>query len=239
MIYTDIMVPIEHPGMLSEFKRVELEPYMFDEPDRFKVYRHPECSYSILKDDRNQWYFSIRWETNTLTEVKYARQVHRPSYINDDTLLKLVDFLEKSTFTPQLEDFDKAFIHTTMFVGKLDEIPLSRQLRIANADGEDDPAVVKNVHYIENIFNGQRTRFLAGFETYSIATITENRHYLEKIHLPASAFLYLQYFVYFQQYGFVPSKQMMARLLENLWASTQSRNTRWNTSLLTVEPVNS
>ncbi len=237
MIYSDIAVPIQQPGALSGLNQADPEPYMFDQPARFSVYHHPTKPHSLMKDDRNQWYATIRWELNTLTGVKYARQVHRPSYLDQSITLKLIDYLAAEGLKPQLDSFDKAFVHTTVFAENLDNIPLSRQLRIANADGEDDPSVMQTIHFIENVFNGQRTRFSAGFETFSISTVTENRFYLENVHLSASAFLYLQYFVYFHQYGFVPSKQMMAKLLENLWASTQSRNTQWNASLFTVEQI--
>ncbi|OES44032.1 hypothetical protein BA724_12355 [Domibacillus iocasae] len=232
-----MLVPIKYPGGLSGYEPVKQEPYMFDQQACFALYRHEEQPHSIMKDDHDQWYFAIRWKLDTLTEVKYARQIHRPSYMAENTTLKLVDYLAKISCTPQMNDFDKAFVHTTVFADKLDDVPLDRQLRMANADGEDDPSVIQTVHSIENKYNGQRTRFLSGFETYSIATLTENRDYLEHIHLPASAFLYLQYFVYFKQYGRIPSKQMMARLLGNLWASTQAMNSAWNSSLLTIEQI--
>ncbi|OKL37850.1 hypothetical protein BLL40_02775 [Domibacillus mangrovi] len=232
-----MVVPIEHPGILSGYKQVHVQPYMFDHPVRFTVYRHQTHSHSVMMDDKKQWYFAIRWECNTLTDVKYTRHVHRPSYVDVNTTLKLADYLANSGFTSQMTDFDKAFVHTTVFADNLDNISLSKQLRIANADGEDDPAVIQTVHFIENTYNSQRTRFLSGFESYSIATITENRYYLQYIHLPAAAFLHLQYFVYFQQYATIPSKQMMAKLLGNLWASTQAMNRNWNQSLLTIENI--
>lgn len=237
MYYSDVVVPIKHPGPLSGYRQLHIQPYMFDHPARFTVYRHQTHPHSVMMDDKKQWYFAIRWEWSTLTDVKYARHVHRPSYVDENTTLKLIDYLAKLGVTPQMADFDKAFVHTTFFTDNLDNVPLSKQLRIANADGEDDPAVVQTVHFIENTHNGQRTRFLSGFETYSIATITENRYYLQHIHLPAAAFLHLQYFVYFQQYEFIPSKQMMAKLLGNLWASTQAMNRQWNKSLLTIEHI--
>ncbi|WP_046175290.1 hypothetical protein [Domibacillus indicus] len=237
MIYCDIAVPIKYPGTLSGCGTEQIEPFMFDRPARFTVYRHETEPHFIMKDDHHRWYLAVRWKFTSLTDVKYARQVHRPSYVDEEVTLKLVDYLEDMNLAPQLDDFDKAFVHTTVFAEDLDDIPASRQLRIANADGEDDPSVMQCIHFIENKYNGRRTRFLAGFETRSIATVTENRYYLEHIHLPASSFLYLQYFTFFQQYGRVPSKQMMARLLENLWASAQAMNNRWNRSLLVTEQV--
>jgi hypothetical protein len=237
LIWSDIMVPIDHPGSLSGYEAVSPEPYMFDRPDRFMLYRQQGQAHSLLKDDYHHWYLAIRWECESLTELKYARQVHRPSYVDKQTTLKLIDYLNQTGLTAKMDDFDKAFVHTTVWADKLDLVPLDQQLRIANADGEDDPSVIQHLHFIDNVFDGRRTRFLPGFETYSMATITENRYYLDHVHLPASALLYLQYFVYFLQYGRVPSKQMMARLLENLWASTQAMNTSWNSSLFTAEAI--
>ncbi|WP_050183922.1 hypothetical protein [Domibacillus robiginosus] len=236
-MWIDMMIPINHPGSLSGFQAALPEPYMFDRPDRFTSYQHAEHPHALIKDDHHQWYLSMRWECESLTELKYMRQVHRPSYADEQTILKLVDYLNETSFTAKMDDFDKAFVHTTIFTDNVEDIPPGRQLRIANADGEDDPSVIRNLHFIDNLYNGRRTRFLSGFETYSMATVTENRYYLEHVHLPASAALYLQYFVYFQRYGYVPSKQMMARLLENLWTSTQAKKTNWNPALFTVEAV--
>ena len=237
MIWSDIMVPIDHPGSLSGYEADSPEPYMFDRPDRFTLYQQQAQDHSFIRDDHHQWYLAVRWECESLTELKYARQVHRPAYINEQTTLKLADYLDQAGLTARINNFDKAFVHTTVWTDELDLVPLDRQLRIANADGEDDPSVIQNLHFIDNVFEGKRTRFLPGFETYSIATITENRYYLDYVHLPASALLYLQYFVYFLQYGQVPSKQMMARLLENLWASAQAMNTDWNSSLFTTKAI--
>ncbi|MCM3787843.1 hypothetical protein M3221_05340 [Domibacillus indicus] len=236
-MWMDIMVPIDRPGFLPGFQAVSPEPYMFDRQDRFTSYRHEDLPYTLMKDDHHQWYLAVRWECESLTEVKYARQVHRPSYVDKQTTLKLVDYMNETGFSARMADFDKAFVHTTVFADRLEKVPADRQLRIANADGEDDPAVIRNLHFIDNLYKSRRTRFLSGFETYSIATITENRFYLEQVHLPASASLYLQYFVYYHQYGHVPSKQMMAKMLENLWASTQAMNTGWNPALFTAETI--
>ncbi|RHW31188.1 hypothetical protein D1B31_22655 [Neobacillus notoginsengisoli] len=236
--YAHLAVPIVQPDhtYFAGWERVSSEPFMFDKRDRFTLYRRKgEPVFQLAKDDRNHWYFMTMFTSKNLSGLKWARQSSRPAYVDEGAELPLADLLEQEGLEKLDYGFDKAFAHTSAFVDSLDEFPAEWQARLANADGEDDPTVVDNIHFLKNSYNGKRTRYITGAETRSFATVTENERYFNEIHLETNAFLYLLYFLYFTKQQILPSKQMVPKLLGNLWASKQAMNANWNPSLLQSE----
>jgi hypothetical protein len=236
-LYSEIAVPIESPFGFMPGKESERD-FTFDKEDRFKDYilKKEGQSYDISLDDNGQWYFFTSLVCNSLDELKLSRQIFRPPYLKDERL-KLVDLMDKLDIKPFYEGHDKAYGHVLSFVPKLDSVSAFNQARLANYDGNDDPTIIKKIHFIENEYKGEKTRFVSGFETRSFATVTENEFYAKEIHLPSNARNYLKLFVYFSRYGVLPSQQMMPRFLGNLWASTQSLNTSANPALFKDEGI--
>ncbi|WLR57252.1 hypothetical protein LC048_10535 [Mesobacillus subterraneus] len=145
--------------------------------------------------------------------------------------------MDELDIKPCYEGYDKAYGHVLSLVPELDTVSAYNQSQLANYDGSDDPTIIKKIHFIENEYKGEKTRFISGFETRSFATVTENEFYAKEIHLPGNARNYLKLFVYFSRYSFLPSQQMMPRFLGNLWASTQSLNTTANPALFKDEGI--
>ena len=235
--YSEVAVPIEAPYGFSPVNG-KGQDFTFDRDDRFKDYQIKKDgrTYTVTLDDQGQWHFITSFVCDSLDELKLSRQILRPRYLKEEQL-PLVDLLNELDLTPNYEGHDKAYGHVLALAEKLDLIPAYEQARIANYDGNDDPTIIKKIHFIENDFNGEKTRFISGFETRSFATLTENEYYAREIHLPGNARNYLKLFLYFSRYGSLPSQQMMPRFLANLWASTQSLNTDANPALYKEESI--
>lgn len=236
--YIHIAVPVGNPGItyLARWEKTDTEPFMFDKADRFRLYRRPgPTALQLAEDDHGNWYFMTFFTSTTLTGLKWARQSAKPAYVEEGATLPLVSLLEEEGLRQKNEGFDKAYAHTSVMVENLIDFPAELQARIANTDGEDDPTVIGNIHFLRNTFEGKETRYVAGAETRSFATVAENGPYFNDIHLRTNAFLYLLYYVYFHEHNLLPSNQMVPRLLGNLWASKQSLNTGWNPNLFETE----
>ncbi|MBT2686629.1 hypothetical protein J7I93_00365 [Bacillus sp. ISL-47] len=233
--YSEIAVPIKPPYGFQPTDNNETD-FTFDREDRFTDYQIEKNnkSYEISLDDQGQWYFFKSFVCNSLDELKLSRQIFRPSYLKNEDL-QLVDLMQDLDISPFYEGHDKAYGHVLSLVPELDSVPAFRQARLANYDGTDDPTIIKKIHYIQNEYKGECTRFISGFETRSFATITENEYYAKEIHQPYNARNYLKLFIYFSRYSILPSQQMMPRFLANLWASTQSMNTNANPALYKEE----
>jgi len=235
--FSEVAVPIEPPFGFIPGKESERD-FTFDKENRYKDYilEKNGQSFDISLDDKGNWYFFISIECDSLDQLKLSRQTFRPPYLKDQELM-LVDLMEWLNIKPFYEGHDKAYGHVLSLVPQLDSVSAFMQARLANYDGNDDPTIIKKIHFIENEYNGEKTRFVSGFETRSFATVTENEFYAREIHLPGNARNYLKLFVYFSRYGFLPSQQMMPRFLGNLWASTQSLNTSANPALFKDEGI--
>jgi hypothetical protein len=235
--YSEIAVPIESPFGFMPGKETARD-FTFDKENRFKDYllEKDGKTFDISLDDNGQWYFFTSFECDTLDELKLSRQIFHPPYLKDEKL-EMVDLLEKLNISPLYEGHDKAYGHVLSLVPELNSVPAFDQARLANYDGNDDPTIIKKIHFIENEYKGEKTRFISGFETRSFATVTENEFYAKEIHLPGNARTYLKLFIYFSRYGTLPSQQMMPRFLGNLWASTQSLNTAANPALYKEEII--
>ncbi|GLB60104.1 hypothetical protein [Cytobacillus sp. NCCP-133] len=235
--YSELAVPIEPPYGFQP-KENKATDFTFDRENRFTDYKieYKDKFYEVSLDDQGHWYFFTSIVCDSLDELKLSRQIFRPPYLKGEKL-QLVGVMEELRIIPLFEGHDKAYGHVLSLVKDLDSIPVYRQARLANYDGTDDPTIIKKIHYIQNEFKGESTRFISGFETRSFATITENKLYAKEIHLPANARNYLKLFVYFSRYSTLPSQQMMPRFLANLWASTQSLNTSANPSLYHEELI--
>jgi hypothetical protein len=234
-LFSEIAVPIEPPFGFKPSKESERD-FTFDKGDRFKDYllEKDGNTYDLSLDDNRQWYIFTSFVCESLDELKLSRQIFRPPYLKEETL-QLVDLLEDLNLAPLYEGHDKAYGHVLSLVQELDSVPAFQQARLANYDGTDDPTIIKKIHFIENEYKNEKTRFISGFETRSFATVTENEFYAKNIHLPGNARTYLKLFIYFSRYGIMPSQQMMPRFLSNLWASTQSLNIQANPALFKTE----
>lgn len=237
-LYSEIAVPIEAPFGFMPGEETERD-FTFDKEDRFKDYllEKDGRKYDLSLDDNGQWYFFTSFVCDSLDELKLSRQIFRPPYLKEETL-QLVNLLEDLNLTPLYEGHDKAYGHVLSLVSDLDSVPAFQQARLANYDGNDDPTIIKKIHFIENEYKNEKTRFISGFETRSFATLTENKFYAKEIHLPGNARTYLKLFIYFSRYGSMPSQQMMPRFLANLWTSTQSMSTQANPALFKTETLN-
>ncbi|WP_197280081.1 hypothetical protein [Bacillus sp. FJAT-27251] len=235
--YSEVAVPIQHPFGFTPAGN-EQRDFTFDRDDRWTDYfvTNDGESYTVSFDDRGNWFFLASFECHSLDELKLSRQIFRPEYL-EDKKLPLIDLLQELELEPIYEGHDKAYGHVLTIVHNVDDVPPFTQGRLANYDGPDDPTIIKRIHFIENELNGEKTRFITGFETRSFATITDNQYYAEKIHLPDNARDYLKLFVYFSRNGLLPSQQMMPRFLANLWASAQSLNHKANPALYKMEEI--
>jgi hypothetical protein len=231
-IFIHIAVKIEQPDNLNAYTSTAQEKFAFDKNNCFTDYYPKTTSNSFLTlDDKGQWYFFTHFNVHSFSELKLARQIYKPPYLKDEARLPLIEQLTKEQLIPKTEGYDKGFAHVSVKVKDLESLSPIIKSKLANADGEDDPIVSSNLHYIRNTYNGAKTHFISGIETNSFATITENEHYYNNIHIPKVSNLYLKYYVYFIEHGIVPSTQMMPRLLNNLWLSTQANTNNWNGSL--------
>lgn len=214
-------VPIEQPLIPLTLKK-QPRDYFFDRVTRFSHYEFSDKNenFDILKDDLNQWYFVDKMDCNTLQQLKTFRQVHpEPTALYKH--LPLTDMLKEFNLELSLYDYDKAFGHVLYVVDNIDSIPLHIQIQMANYAAEDDPILSTQMHFFNTLEEGIRTRFIAGIESQSFATITESKQYAEQWekHIGIT---YLKLFLYYKQYKKIPSKQMMAKVLCNLFASTES-----------------
>jgi hypothetical protein len=236
--YSEVAVPIQQPYGFVPVSEEERD-FTFDRDDIFRDYliEKDGRSYTVSLDDKGNWFFLTSFECDSLDELKLSRQIYRPPYLKDKEL-PLIDLLEDQQLEPIYEGHDKAYGHVLSIVPHIDSVQASSQGQLANYDGFDDPTIIKRIHFIENELNGEKTRFITGFETRSFATITENEYYAKNIHLPGNARNYLKLFVYFSRYGLLPSQQMMPRFLANLWASAQSLNHSANPALYKTEEIN-
>lgn len=224
-------VPIEQPMIPLTLKK-RPRNYFFDRVTRFSHYEFSDKNenFDILKDDLNQWYFVDKMPCANLMQLKSFRQVHNKStelYKH----LPIVSLLERFNLELAMYDFDKAFAHVLCVVDNIDQIPPHIQQHIANYTDEAEQVVLTEMHYFQTIDEGLRTRYITGTETRSFATITENRAFAENEWQKEIGINYLKLFLYFKQYKKIPSNQMMAKLLCNLWASSEAFNTNANPAL--------
>jgi hypothetical protein len=234
-IFIHLGVKVQKPESLTEYTMKNNNDYAFDKDKRFLDYvttvESDKKSSFFTVDDMDQWYFITCLKVNSLTELKLSRQVFIPHYLESNDYFPLIEELKKQKLIPVNQGYDKAYAHISVYSSDIRSISAITHSRYANADGPDDPIVIDKIHYISNIFNDLETRFIAGTETNSFATISQNRDYFFSLHLPHVGDLYLKYFIYFNEYGTVPSKQMMPLLLKNLWKSTKGSTSNFNTNL--------
>lgn len=237
-IFIHIAVKIEKPKNLDAYVSTAPEDFSFDKNNRFTDYHKKNSNNSFISlDDKKQWYYFTNFEVNSFSELKLARQIFKPSYLKQELTLPLIEQLSKEDLIPRFEGYDKGYAHVSVKTKDIQSLSPIIKSRLANVDGEDDPIVSSNLHYISNTYNHTKTNFISGVETNSFATITESSDYYNSIHIPKVSNLYLKYFLYFIEHGIVPSKQMMPKLLNNLWLSTQANTNNWNRNLLKVIPL--
>ncbi|MFE1244876.1 hypothetical protein ACFW35_12140 [Fictibacillus sp. NPDC058756] len=238
-IHTFVLAAIEAPDnqIIDSLTQEKLPDYEFNKKDLFTAYSLSSRE-RLFKDQNDQWYAAAHFVKDSLHNVKYGRQTFRPPYKDiPDEELSFVEILEKNDWVPMNAHYDKALCHVIAEVGKLDEISLEMQSKLAHADGDDDPQVAHSLHFIESKLNGKRSRFISGWESHSFATITESNDFADDILMPVSSWLYLLYFSYFlDNNGSIPSDQMMPRLLGNLWASTM-KELPYNKDLIRIQPL--
>ncbi|MFD1357165.1 hypothetical protein ACFQ4X_04570 [Fictibacillus halophilus] len=238
-IHTFVLAAIEAPDnqIIDSLTQEKLPDYEFNKKDLFTAYSLSSGE-RLFKDQNDQWYAAAHFVKDSLHNVKYGRQTFRPPYKDiPSEELSFVEILEKNDWVPMNAHYDKALCHVIAEVGKLDEISLEMQSRLAHADGDDDPQVAHSLHFIESKLDGKRSRFISGWESHSFATITESSDFADDILMPVSSWLYLLYFSYFlDNNGSIPSDQMMPRLLGNLWASTM-KELPYNKDLIRIQPL--
>lgn len=224
-------VPIEQP-MIPLTLQKRPRSYFFDRVTRFSHYEFSDQNenFDILKDDLNQWYFIDKMPCINLTQLKSFRQVHNKS-TELYKRLPIIELLERFNLELAMHDFDKAFAHALCIVDNIDQVPLHTQQHIANFTDETDQVIINEMHYLQTIEDGLRTRYITGTETRSFATITENKAFAENEWQKGIGINYLKLFLYYKQYNKIPSNQMMAKLLCNLWASSEALNTTANPAL--------
>ena len=227
-------VPIEQPLIPLTLKK-QPRNYFFDHVTRFSHYEffQQNENLDILKDDLNQWYFISKMHCDNLRQLKAFRQIHPESTALYKSL-PLVDILEHFNLQLDIHDYDKAFSHVLCLTDNIDSIPLHTQMHIANYESESDPILTAEMHYFHTVEEGARTRFISGIESRSFATITESKHFAEEVWEKHIGITYLKLFLYYKQYKTIPSHQMMAKLLCNLFASTEALNYTSNPSLYKI-----
>jgi hypothetical protein len=239
LFISDVAVAIETPNHRVEPVRKNQQDFLFDKDDRFTDYYYSASNnqYILSRDDSDQWYFFHSFECQSLKELKNSRQIYRPGYMKEDEKLPLKDLMNALMLKPRNEGFDKAYGHALYSVQCLDSLSAEQQMRIANYDGPDDPVIANMIHFIENEYKGEKTRYIAGFETRSFATVSENDYYVRNIHRPFNSINYLKLFIYFSRYQTLPSHQMMPRFLGNLWASAQTLTNHANPALYVRQSI--
>lgn len=224
-------VPIEQPLIPLTLKK-QPRDYFFDSVTRFSHYEFSEKheNFDILKNDLNQWYFVDKMPCVNLMQLKTFRQIHnKPTELYKH--LPLIDLLDRFNLELAMYDFDKAFGHVLCVVDNMEQIPLHTQLHIANYTDECEPLLLPHMHYFTTVEENLRTRFITGTESRSFATITENKAFAENEWQKGIGINYLKLFLYYKQYNKIPSHQTMAKLLCNLWASTEAFSTNANPAL--------
>lgn len=195
------------------------------------------ASHTIVQSDHQDWFLIADFQCDHLNDLKYTRQIRRPDYLKDEHLPAIALLEKLGLQIPNTFRFDKAFGHALYYVEELADLSARLQLKIANYDGLDDPEVSAAIHYVENIYDKEKTHFVAGVETYSFATITENQHFAEQLWREEVGELYLLLFTYYKLYHECPSYQMMPKLLCNLWSSTEAFNNSANPQLYRTQTV--
>lgn len=218
MFHSKIMIPIQQPRVPLEQQTRE-EDYSFSR-NVYEFYTFK--AYTIVKNDHDDWFLVADFTCDTLNELKYTRQIRRPQYMKDETLPAIDLLTSLNLQIPDSFRFDKAFGHVLYEVEALEDISPRLQLKIANYDGKDDPEVSPAMHYIQNIYDKEHTHFIAGIETYSFATITENSYLANHLWPENIGELYLLLFTYYKLYRTCPSYQMIPKLLCNVWHSTEA-----------------
>ena len=224
-------VPIEQPLIPLTLKNQPFD-YFFDHVTRFSHYEFFEQNENldILKDDSNHWYFISKMQCDNLQQLQAFRQIH-PEPTALYKTLPLVDILERFNLQLDIYNYDKAFGHVLCLTDNIDKIPLHTQMHIANYESQNAPILATEIHYLQVIEEGARTRFISGIESRSFATITENQYFAEEIWEKHIGVTYLKLFLYYKQYKSIPSHQTMAKLLCNLFASTEALNHTANPAL--------
>jgi hypothetical protein len=233
-----VTVPIKRPAhLLSTRERCAWleDHYMFDLP----MWQHDFPGFQLIESDRGFYWLAASFTLNNPNEGKRMRQISRPAYMDERVDLPLADLISRHRLEPLHPTFDKADAQLSLLVPSLASLDTLALARFAQLDGDDDPQIAHQLHFLENRFAQQSTLFISGWETRSFATVTENDGYYRDIHLPHVATLYTLLFSWFKQFGNVPSTQMMPRLLGNLWRSTESRATDWNASLIQTKELSS
>lgn len=228
MYISKLAVPIEKPSHLS-LQQMNMPNDYFFHPNVVTLYEAKSHTFAKLHDD--VWLFLPTFMCSSLDELKRTRQILRPSYMNAFTSLPCIDLLESLQLTVASTHFDKAYGHALHYVEAIDIEQAAAYMNIANYDGDDDPVVSSVMHYIENTYAQQRTLFVAGVETKSFATITENRYYADVLWRETVGQSYVLLFAYYCMYGVCPSDQMMPKLLCNVWASTTACASHYNPNL--------
>ena len=218
-------------------EEVKEETYFFSQP----VYKKYEYCYEkekaiLFEDHCGQWYLTLFYMCENLQQLKETRQIWKPAYLKQP--LQTMERLQQLDLYALQEGFDKAYGYACFYTESLERLPLNEQLKIANYDGNDDPEICHHLHYFDNRYNNETTRFIAGMETYSFATISTSTYYVEHIWRETTAVAYLLLYAYYKRYNTCPSKQMMAKFLCNLWASVEFPNKDANLSLLKIISIN-
>ncbi|MFF2091213.1 hypothetical protein [Paenibacillus sp. NPDC058174] len=231
------ITPIEKPKKKMIVERLTNDKFLFDIENRFVKYTVPTTDLVLYMDDSNNWYLSKTFNAKNLTEIKYARQAYKPSYITSEDKFPLISYMMENGLNPSEQGYDKAFAHLGVFTNDILALSERFQSQCANIDGEDDPQVVHSLHFLSTFYNNLETRFITGWETNSFSTITENEYYYKNIHLRTTAEIYLLFFVYLINYKILPSNQMLPKLLGNLWRSGMV-DTTFNALLHRIEKIN-
>lgn len=233
-------VKIHKPKNMHKFYHIEkTNEFAFTNNDIFIDYLINKSSSFLTIDNIGNCFYITNFKVSSLSELKLSRQIFKPSYLGNDVKFPLIERLNEEELVPILEGYDKAYAHVSVFTEDLNSFSSVNISRFANVDGPDDPTVVDKIHYISSYYKNYETRFVSGVETNSFLTITENKDYFYKIHIPNVSTLYLKYFIYFSEHDRIPSKQMLPKLLGNLWRSMQGNTSDFNENLFKTLCLNS
>lgn len=247
LFWVDVMVPIQRipetiDTSLNYSSELSVE-FNFTSSNTFR--RIPAEAYDgeWLIDDQQRSYYCTRFDVSSLQQMKWVRQIWRPSYMDPSISLPLMNRMRLTgderlsgvyrpdAIQPIWTHFDKAIAHVNTLIVTDPLSDPSLLSRLANCDGMDDPQVTRQLHYMTNTFDQAKTVFIPGICTASIATVSNNIYYMNEIHHKQVSKLYLLYYTYYHLYGKVPSKQMMPQLLGNLWRSVEPNTQNWNPNL--------
>ncbi|RFU65031.1 hypothetical protein [Peribacillus glennii] len=231
-MYVHTAVKVQKPGWIEKLERKEGEQFAFDQTIFTDYVINDDKESSLLSiNQKEECFFITCFKVGSLSELKLARQVFIPEYLDSGLRYPLIEKMNHLGLTPISEGFDKAYAHVSVFIKDIRSLSPFMHSRFANADGDDDPVVIDKLNYISNFYNQKETRFVTGAESLSFSTISENEQYFYGLHLPKTGILYLKYYLYYLQHDQIPSKQMMPRLLGNLWRSMQSNRNDFNKHL--------